>query len=119
MKRLFSNIKFLLTASALIVLSSAAASFLTNQWHWFGRSGAILTIAGVLLTFRPLVRMGLTEWLRTQSIIDYGHLIPTEEETEADRQTTLDGSASKLGITLAIIGTLVWAYGDLIGGFPS
>lgn len=118
MRRLFSNIEFLLAASALIVLASAAASLWFNQWHWFGRSGAILTIAGVLLTFRPLVRMGLADWLRSQSIIDCGHLVPTAEETEADRQATIDGSASKLGITLAIVGTLIWAYGDLIGGLP-
>lgn len=118
MRRLFSNIGFLIAASALIVLASAAASLWSNQWHWFGRSGAILTIAGVLLTFRPLVRMGLDEWLRSQSIIDGGSFVPTEEETEADRQAKIDGSASKLGITLAIVGTLVWAYGDLIGGLP-
>lgn len=118
MRRLFSNIEFLFAASALIMLASAAASLWSNQWHWFGRSGAILTIAGVLLTFRPLVRMGLAEWLRSQSNKDLGLLTPTEKEIEADRQATIDGSASKLGITMAIIGTLVWAYGDLIGGLP-
>lgn len=100
------------------MLASAAASLWSYQWLWLGRSGAILTIAGVLLTFRPLVRMGLAKWLRSQSIIDGGHFVPTEEESEADRQATIDGSASKLGITLAIIGTLIWAYGDLISGLP-
>lgn len=44
--------------------------------------------------------------------------VPTEEETEADRQATIDGNASKLGVTLAIVGTLVWVDGDLIGGLP-
>jgi hypothetical protein len=38
--------------------------------------------------------------------IDGGHFVATEEETEADRQATIDGSASKLGITLAIVGGL-------------
>lgn len=119
MNRLFSNIEFLVGASSLIVIVSVAAGFWSNQWHWFGRSGALLTIAGLLLTFRPLVRMGLAEWLQSQSIIDCGHVVPTEAEAEADRQAKIDGSASKWGVTMAIVGTLVWAYGDLVGGFPS
>lgn len=118
MRRLFSDIKFLFTVSSLIVIASAAASIWSNHWHWFGRSGAILTIAGLLLTFRPLVRMGLAEWLKSQSIIDCGHLVPTEAEAEAGRQTQIDGTASKWGVAIAIAGTLVWAYGDLIGGLP-
>ncbi|CAN7659635.1 hypothetical protein [Pseudomonas sp. LjRoot263] len=118
MKRLFSNTKFLFSASLLFVLASVAASLWSNQWHWFGRSGAILTIAGLLLTFRPLVRMGLVDWLQSQSVIDYGHLVATAEEIEADRQAKIDGSASKLGVSMAIVGTLIWAYGDLVGGLP-
>ena len=115
MKRLFSNVKLLVAVSFLFVLASAAASFWSHQWHWFGRSGAILTIAGLLLTFRPLVRMGLTNWLPSQSTIDGGNLVPTEEELEADHQTQIDGSASRLGVSMAVVGTLVWAYGDLVG----
>lgn len=118
MRRLFSDIKFLFTVSSLIVIASAAASIWSNHWHWSGRSGAILTIAGLMLTFRPLVCMGLAEWLKSQSIIDCGHLVPTEAEAEAGRQTQIDGTASKWGVAIAIAGTLVWAYGDLIGGLP-
>ena len=118
MKRLFSNTKFLVVASLLFVLASVAASLWSNQWHWFGRSGAILTIAGLLLTFRPLVRMGLANWLQSLSITDYGHVEATPAEIEADRQAKIDGSASRLGVGMAIVGTLVWAYGDLVGGLP-
>jgi hypothetical protein len=62
--------------------------------------------------------MGLANWLQIQSIIDCGHVIATAVEIEADRQAKIDGSASKLGVSMAIIGTLVWAYGDLVGGLP-
>lgn len=118
MRRLFSNIEFLVSTSSLIVLASIAASFWFNQWHWFGRSGAILTIAGLLLTFRPLVRMGLAKLLHSQSNRDLGNLLATAAEIEADHQITIDGSASKWGVTMAIFGTLIWAYGDLVGGLP-
>lgn len=118
MKRLFSNTQFLIAASLLFVLASVAASFWSNQWHWFGRSGAILTIAGLLLTFRPLVSMGLADWLQSQSVIDCGHLVATAAETEADRQVKIDGNASKLGVSMTIVGTLVWPYEDFVGGLP-
>lgn len=116
MKKVFSNVKFLIVSSVLFVLGSAAASIWSQHWHWFGRSGAILTIAGVMLTFRPFIRMGLTEWLRSQSSIDGGNFNPTAAEIESDRQVKIDGSASMCGIYMAIVGTLIWAYGDLVGG---
>jgi hypothetical protein len=119
MKRLFSNIEFLFAASVLIVLASAAASIWSNQWHWFGRSGAILTIAGLLLTFRPLVRMGLVDWIKTQSHIDCGHVVPTPAEIKISIQSKIDARASKSGVIMALIGTIIWAYGDLLGGIPS
>lgn len=89
MKSIFSNVKFLVFSSFLLVLASADLSAWCNQWHWFGRSGAILTIAGMLLTFRPLVRMGLTTWLQLQSTIDYGNLVPTAEQLEVEQQEKL------------------------------
>ena len=102
--------------AALAVFISFGASFVTAEWHWFGRSGAILTMAGVLLSVRPLIRMGFSEWYRSMSVIDCGHLEPTPEEIEAERQSNLDATASRIGVYMAVIGTLVWAYGDLIGG---
>ena len=118
MNRLLSNILLLVIASVLIVLASAVVSYQSSAWHWFGRSGSILTIAGVLLSFRPLVRMGLDEWLKFQSTIDGGQLSPTPEELEADREAHCDGVASQIGFWMAIVGTLIWAYGDLLGGIP-
>jgi hypothetical protein len=75
-------------------------------------------MAGVLLSVRPLVRMGLTEWLNSQRVIDGGGPGPTPEEIEEERQTTLDARASQYGVALALVGTVIWAYGDLIGGLP-
>lgn len=118
MNRLFSNIWLLVGVSVLVVVASVLASYMTCKWHWFGRSGGIVTMAGVILSVRPLVRMGFAEWLRSQRIIDCGHIVPTPEEIEEERQSTIDATASKLGVYMALAGTLVWAYGDLIGGLP-
>lgn len=118
MRKHFSNIWLLFGLAAVVLVVSTVASYLTCKWHWFGRSGAIVTVAGVLLSVRPLVRMGLTEWVRSQSVIDGGQDPPTPEEVEEDRQTKLDATATQIGAAMAVIGTLIWAYGDLIGGLP-
>jgi len=113
-----SNLWLLVGFGVLFVVASAALSAITGKWHWFGRSGAVATLIGVVLTVRPLVRMGLSNWLAYSSTIDGGHIVPTPEEIEADRQATLDAQATQWGAALAVAGTLVWAYGDLIGGLP-
>jgi drug/metabolite transporter (DMT)-like permease len=118
MRQFLSNVTLLACAALLFMVASAALSFVTGKWHWFGRSGAVATIAGVVLTVRPLIRMGMEQWLQHLSTIDGGHVIPTSEEIEAGRQAALDVKATKWGVVLAVGGTLVWAYGDLIGGLP-
>lgn len=118
MRRILSNICLLASASAFAVSISTRVSIMTHKWHWFGRSGAVLTMAGVILSFRPIMRMGLDGWLESQSVIDGGHVVPTPEEIKADHQAQLDGKASQTGIIMAIVGTLIWAYGDLVGGLP-
>lgn len=75
-------------------------------------------MVGVILSVRPVIRMGFDEWVKSLSIIDGGHFPPTPEEIECGRQAKLDAIASHVGIFMALIGTLVWAYGDLIGGLP-
>jgi len=59
--------------------------------------------------------MGLSEWIQSQNIIDLGHIIPTPEEIEEDTQISKDACAVKIGVFMSITGTLIWAYGDLIG----
>jgi hypothetical protein len=118
MRKHLSNIWLIVGLAALIVIISMLASYFTCKWHWFGRSGAIMTMMGVFLTARPLIRLGLTEWFRSQSEIDGGRFVATPEDIEADWQTKLDAKVNIIGVVMAVVGTLIWAYGDLIGGFP-
>jgi len=79
----------------MVVVISLAASAHTGQWHWFGRAGSVMTICGVILTIRPIIRLGLKEWIRVEHTIDGGSFEPTAEEIEADRQSVLDHAASQ------------------------
>lgn len=118
MRKHLSNILVLLSISALALIASFLGSYLTGKWHWFGRSGAIVTMTGVILSVRPLVRKGFAEWVRSMHVFDCGSLDPTPAEIEEERQEKLDATASHIGVYMALIGTIVWAYGDLIGGLP-
>ena len=62
--------------------------------------------------------MGLAECLKSQRRIDLGHIVETQEEIEEARQEELDAIATKIGLCTALLGSIIWAYGDLIGGLP-
>lgn len=117
MKNLLSNIWLLILLAVLIALISIAVSISSGKWHWFGRSGAWLTVIGIILSARPLIRMGTDKWIQSKGIINLGSLVPTPNEIENSKQSNLDDSAFQVGIPMSIIGTLIWAYGDLIENF--
>ena len=113
MKTLLSNTSLVTAVGLIVVAVSLAASAYSGQWHWFGRAGSVMIICGVILMIRPIIRLGLKEWIRVQNTIDGGSGEPTE--IEADRQSVLDHVASQIGSVLTILGTVIWGYGDLIG----
>lgn len=80
----------------------------------FAASGAIMTIGGVLLAARKLVRLGYRDFLKDARTIDLGSIEPTEEEIKKEAEEELDFKAYKTSIVLLVIGTLIWAYGGFI-----
>jgi hypothetical protein len=60
--------------------------------------------------------MGFSKWRSAQKVIDGGHFEPTPEEIEEEQQTKLDAIALYVGWAMILIGTFIWAYGDIIGG---
>jgi H+/gluconate symporter-like permease len=81
-----------------------------------GRCGATWIIFGSAIVARPIIRVGYRAWLRASRTIDGGTFPPSPEEIEAIRQDNLDARSVQLfGPILAVLGTLLWGYGDLIG----
>lgn len=111
---MLANIYLLLIISMGVVVSSILTGLDRGDWSWFGRSGSIVTVIGVLLTARPLIRLGFDEWFRSESVISGGSFEPSAIEIEEGRQNGLDARASSIGIYMAIIGAIIWGYGDLI-----
>ncbi len=101
---------FLFLLAALLVGGSLLISFHTDAWHWFQRSGALLvSIGAILSTRRPLC------------IILEGMIVGQDIDTPADTAgENLLSNPSELqacvcGFAFVAMGTMIWAYGDLLG----
>jgi hypothetical protein len=73
-----------------------------------------MTIGGVLLAARKIIRLGIEGFIRDEQTIDEGHFEPTLKEIESQNQFEKDIRSYKWSIVLLVIGTLVWAYGGIV-----
>jgi hypothetical protein len=101
----------------------------TTHWVWFQRSGSGVGLAGVALAYRGLIRAGRPGLAPRSSVritaVDHDEVLPdgtimahgkeTPESIAAGRQDRQDEDATIAGIVLAILGTLIGGYGDLLG----
>ena len=110
-----TDVKFLLILGASIIVISIIVSIKTCDGHWFQRSGAILVISGVLLSSRRIIRKNSEELRRAEEIINGGTFVEAEEQKEEKKQIRRDINAFKIGPWFLLLGTLIWAYGDLLG----
>ena len=93
---------------------SLAVDLVMGTHVWFHRSGALLVICGAMLGTRKFVRLGIKEALKELTEIDAGHFSPTPEEIRKEQEIRYDVWSAKVGLFFLAIGTLIWAYGDLI-----
>ena len=114
MKFIFTNSKIIITFSFLFSIISFFFSIYKNDAEWFQASGAIVTIGGVVLASRKIIRLGIENFIKDEETIDGGSFSPTSNEIESDNQFKKDIDAYHFSIFLLIIGTLIWAYGGTI-----
>ena len=93
---------------------SLLLSIIKIDVEWFQASGAVVTIGGVILAARKIIRLGIEEFVRDEQTIDGGNFIPTPEEKESQKQFENDINSYKCSITLLVVGTLIWAYGGIV-----
>lgn len=99
---------------AMSLALGVAASVCTNNWEWFGRSGSIATISGLLLIMRPLFRKGSVEQARKGQLPDVTIREDGTQYEWVDPQDIKDGDAALWGAIFTISGTIIWGFGDLI-----
>jgi hypothetical protein len=129
MRKALQNPGFLVIFSMLTVVLSIHADLGQSSWAWFQRSGAVVTLVGALLGYRSIVRLGRhgvggasmhVAMGKIVSVDDSGPIQTAKVEydeatTERFRQDDLDKMAGYLGAWMIVLGTAIWAYGDLLG----
>jgi hypothetical protein len=101
---------FLYLLAAILVGISLTASFYTDAWHWFQRSGALMVSIGAILSTRHalgLILGGMIDDSKAQSHI----------RTEKAPYLSDIGELRTCvcGFVFVATGTFIWAYGDLTG----
>jgi drug/metabolite transporter (DMT)-like permease len=111
---LLSNIYIIPACSTAIAFLLLAISFCMKDVEAFQLSGAVMTVGGLLLAARKIIRLGSEESMNDEKTKDGGHFVPTPEEIEQSRQCELDIKANMWGIGLLVAGTLIWAFGGIV-----
>jgi len=114
-KLLLSTTSFLLVLAATILGISIFASAYTGQWHWFQRSGALVVSIGAILSTRRLLRIGLDGLLEGRSYFDVASNLQARPGDNRDMEFGRDVIAAYRGFMIVGLGTIVWAFGDLVG----
>ena len=102
MRKIFSNTYLICFTAILVLGGNLYYSIVTNQAHWFQRSGSIVVLLGVLIVARPVIRLGKNYQNEDWNLPD---------ETDEGIKILLDQRSEYI---VAVIGTIVWGYGDLL-----
>lgn len=119
----------LITLSLIAIGSSIAIDYGCVSWIWFQRSGSLVTAFGALLGIRSFVRLGLKGIGGASSPIKMGTITNShmkdgkvllgiklsEESMKSEIEDWIDKISYMIGIIHALIGTVIWGYGDLLG----
>ncbi len=101
---------FLFLLAAVLVGTSLLLSFYTDAWHWFQRSGALMVSIGALLSTRRALGLILESMLGARD--------PDSQPQTWEKALISDMGELQTcvcGLAFVAMGTLIWAYGDLLG----
>ena len=82
-----------------------------NDWTWFGRFGAIVTIAGLLLSNSNVFADGI--YLSHGANCTFPIKKKTGKVQWTNKESRRKGRRVFWGIIYAIFGTIIWGFGDL------
>jgi hypothetical protein len=121
MRSLFGDVRLMLTIAILLALGGLLIGFVLKDFSWFARFGGLVVAVGITLLSRASV---IGEDIRThiaQNETGLSHLDPEHykqtgkpipEWVQEDRRTRK--AVGVWGPFVSFIGTLIWAFGDLL-----
>jgi hypothetical protein len=117
--------------TTLAIVWSAFSVYLSvkrGNCEWFARSGAIVALAGAWLSGRTIWRASRAarrdpKWSGIPVVFESGIVIDSkpdgsvtfrlDDESKQRRvENRREAMAAGTGVTLAVVGTLIWGYGD-------
>jgi len=101
---------FLFLLVAILVGTSFLVSFYTDAWHWFQRSGALMVSIGAILSTRHPLDLIFESMIGDISPQSY-----TKKNGSAFLREMGELRTCICGFMFVAMGTLIWAYGDLLG----
>jgi hypothetical protein len=112
--RIFGLKRFCLPASAVAGCIGIYFSIHCDDWQWLSRFGSLIAVFGLFLTMSPVFVRGIYRshsqaGLFARKDFSDGSTITTTLE---DRRI---GTRVTVGIVVAILGTIINAFGDLVG----
>lgn len=113
MRNLCVNSGLLLAVALAITVVGSTASFVAGEWRWFSRSGAVVVLIGVLMSARKCVRIGFKGLFQGTPVTGDSRSAPASEEKNTETERGQDIRAAQWGIWVAVVGTLIWGFGDL------
>lgn len=117
--------------SIVVSLVSLYFDWGSHSYVWFQRSGAFVVLAGAILSYRSILRLGVRgvggapnsgatigKVLGVHVDKETGRqmvkLERSQEDVEYERQIALDQFAGYFGAILTVLGTVICGYGDLL-----
>jgi len=120
--RLFFYVVFSLSISGY----SLYVDWGNESFTWFQRSGALVVLAGAILSYRSIFRLGIngvggdpdngTTIATVAGYTDDGKILieHSQEYLDSQRQILWDKLCGYFGAILASVGTVICGYGDLL-----
>lgn len=129
LKSIHKHSTVIIIAVAIALVVGVVPSFILCDWTWFSRSGALLTSFGIFLIwldYKEQINSDLNTVLN-----GFSEYLEKTVENESDRNRTkkivsenfdlvrnaTERRFKNIEFYLVISGTLIWAYGDLVGKF--
>ena len=99
---------------AATAIISCCIAIQGNGFDYFSRSGSIVTLCGLLMTFREYLRGTRDRYWRETGLADQPAFRWLDQMEARMNAQTADGKALRVGIWYTVIGTTIWGYGDLL-----
>ena len=114
MMKIITSHWFSLLWTALVMFVSILISIYSQDAMYVARAGALVTLAGIFMTTRRLLVSSAEKQpiIGKQDSPDTLERKLTTESASAEEEEHL--KAEKCGFWFLIIGTIIWAYGDLV-----